>query len=75
MKRSELRQIIREEMQKSIHEVNSKDPANDLHYGLRYLAGRDEADIKNALDSLGAEKFKSKLDDLKSLVDQYFKSK
>ena len=67
MKKSELRQLIREE----INALNNN-PAEDIQSKMKKLAGYWPADIKNNLDSLGAEKFKLELDNLKSLVDQYF---
>ena len=48
---------------------------NVIQRKLKQLAGYHSADIKNALDSLGAEEFKKQLDDLKSYVDQYFTEK
>jgi hypothetical protein len=70
MKKSELRQLIREEISKKINS-----PSNTIQSKLKELAGYWPADIKNNLDKLGAEKFKSELDNLKSQVDLYFKEK
>ena len=47
-------------------------PYDIIQNTLKQLAGYWPADIKNNLDSLGAEEFKKQLDDLKPYIDQYF---
>jgi hemerythrin superfamily protein len=56
-------------------ESTVNDPSNVIQRKLKQLAGYHPADIKNALDDLGAEEFKKQLEDLKSYVDQYFNEK
>lgn len=56
-------------------ESTVNDPSNIIQRKLKQLAGYHPADIKNALDDLGAEEFKKQLEDLKSYVDQYFELK
>jgi hypothetical protein len=56
-------------------ESTVNDPSNVIQRKLKQLAGYHPADIKNALDDLGAEEFKKQLEDLKSYVDQYFTEK
>jgi hypothetical protein len=56
-------------------ESTVNDPSNVIQRKLKQLAGYHPADIKNALDDLGAEEFKKQLEDLKSYVDKYFELK
>ena len=58
-----------------LSEGDYESPAEDIQNKMKELAGYWPVDIKNNLDRLGAEKFKLELDNLKSLVDQYFENK
>lgn len=62
-------------VENKLTESTVNDPSNVIQRKLKQLAGYHPADIKNALDDLGAEEFKKQLEDLKSYVDKYFELK
>lgn len=61
--------------EKKLNEGDYEKSADKIQSRLKMLAGYHLADIKNTLNSLGAEKFKQELDALKAYVDEYFNTK
>jgi hypothetical protein len=51
-----------------------EDYMDKVRWGLRYLTARSRGEQGNFLNELGAEEFKSRLDDIKKDVDLYFEN-
>jgi hypothetical protein len=51
-----------------------EDYMDKVRYGLMYITGRSRGEQGNFLNELGAEEFKSRLDDIKKDVDLYFEN-